>query len=124
MNLIDNANQWLRLWSMRWAVTTAFLAAIPAAYIMLPADWLPAIPQWIKSSLALATLFSAGATGVARMLSRRTSRPHDRAHCPARWRPRHGVRIGTAGRARVGQRADAPRSEEHTSEIQSLMRNP
>ena len=68
MQLIDNANQWTKLWSMRWAIATAFLAAIPAAYIVLPDDWLPAIPQWIKAVLALATLFSAGATGVARLL--------------------------------------------------------
>src|SRR3546814_14103213 len=67
MNLIDNANQWLRLWSMRWAIATAFLAAIPAAYVVLPSDWLQAIPVWIKTTLALATLVSAGATGVARL---------------------------------------------------------
>src|SRR3546814_11506363 len=90
MNLIDNANQWLRLWSMRWAITTAFLAAIPAAYIMLPADWLPAIPQWIKSRLALAKLFSAGATGVARMLKRSEERRVGNegvSACRYRWSP-------------------------------------
>jgi len=68
MKLIDNASQWHRLWSLRWAILTAFLAAIPAAYVVLPEDWMPAIPQWVKASLAIATLFSAGATGVSRML--------------------------------------------------------
>lgn len=68
MKLIDNVNEWTRLWSMRWAIVTAFLAAIPAAYVVLPADWLPSIPDWIKAGLALATLCSAGATGVARLL--------------------------------------------------------
>lgn len=68
MKLIDNAKQWHRLWSLRWAILTAFLAAIPAAYVLLPDDWMPAIPQWVKAGLAIATLVSAGATGVARML--------------------------------------------------------
>lgn len=68
MKLIDNAKQWHRLWSLRWAILTAFLAAIPVSYGLLPSDWLPAIPQWIKTGLALATLASAGATGVARLL--------------------------------------------------------
>jgi hypothetical protein len=68
MKLIDNAKQWHRLWSLRWAILTAFLAAIPTAYVLLPTDWLPSIPEWVKAGLALATLASAGATGVARLL--------------------------------------------------------
>lgn len=77
MKLIDNAHQWSRLWSLRWAILTAFLAAIPAAYVVLPNDWLPSIPQWIKASLALATLASAGATGVARLLKQESLHPDD-----------------------------------------------
>lgn len=68
MKLVDNASNWRRWWSMRWAIATAFLAAIPVAYMTLPPDWLPSIPDWFKAALALATLFSAGATGVSRVL--------------------------------------------------------
>ncbi len=68
MKPIDNIGQWKRLWSMRWAIVTPFLASIPAAYIVLPDDWMPAIPNWIKAALALATVGSAGATGVSRLL--------------------------------------------------------
>jgi L-asparagine transporter-like permease len=71
MKLVDNVSEWRRWWSMRWIIATAFLAAIPAAYGLLPNDWLPSIPQWIKSSLALATLFSAGAAGVARVMKQK-----------------------------------------------------
>lgn len=77
MKLIDNARQWHRLWSMRWAILTAFLAAIPVAYATLPDDWLPAIPQWVKAALAIAVLVSAGATGAARLLQQSKLHPDD-----------------------------------------------
>jgi hypothetical protein len=36
--------------------------------MVLPSDWLPAIPDHVKAGLSAAVLFSAGATGVARLL--------------------------------------------------------
>ena len=57
-----------RVWSLRWAIATAFLAAIPAAYVLLPDDWLPAIPAWLKAVLALATLCAAGTTAAVRVV--------------------------------------------------------
>ena len=61
-----NTIQWL--WRHRWSVLTVFLAAIPATYAVMPDDWLPAIPQWVKTGLAVATMFSAGAQAVTKIV--------------------------------------------------------
>jgi len=68
MNLVPDVANWKKWWSMRFIIATAFLAAIPAAYTLMPDDWLPAIPTGIKTGLALATLFSAGCAGVSRVV--------------------------------------------------------
>lgn len=57
-----------RIWSLRWAIATAVLAAIPVAYVTLPDDWLPAIPQWVKAALAFATLVTASTTAAVRVI--------------------------------------------------------
>ncbi|MBT2142698.1 MULTISPECIES: hypothetical protein [unclassified Rhodanobacter] len=68
MKLIPNASKAHRLWSMRFIIAAAFFSSIIAAYALLPPDWLPAIPQWIKGALALTDLGCAGAAGVARVI--------------------------------------------------------
>lgn len=68
MNLIDEAAQWKKLWSMRFIIATAFFSAVIAAYVLMPDDWLPAIPQWVKGVLALTDLACAGAAGVSRVI--------------------------------------------------------
>lgn len=68
MILIREAKKWHRLWSMRFLLATTFFSSISAAYLILPADWLPAIPQWIKGTMAMLTLLCAGATGVSRVI--------------------------------------------------------
>lgn len=57
-----------RIWSLRWAIVTAVLAAIPMAYALLPYDWTYTIPDWFKAVLAYATLISAVGTAVARVI--------------------------------------------------------
>lgn len=57
-----------RVWSLRWAILTAMLAAVPVAYMTLPDDWLPAIPQWVKGAFAFATLITAATTAAARVI--------------------------------------------------------
>lgn len=74
MGLIPDWKQAHRLWSLRWIIATTFLSSIPAAYVLLPDDWLPSIPGWIKACLALATMFSAGAAGVSRVLQQKPPR--------------------------------------------------
>lgn len=68
LQLVDDVQDWKRWWSMRWMIATAFFAAIVAAYVGLPSDWLPQISPEIKQLLALGTLFSAGAAAVSRVI--------------------------------------------------------
>lgn len=67
MELID-ASEIKRVWSLRWAIATAVLAAIPVAYVTLPDDWLPAIPDWVKAVLAFLTLVTASTTAAVRVI--------------------------------------------------------
>lgn len=62
------ASELKRIWSLRWAIVTAMLAAIPVAYLTLPDDWLPAIPAWLKALLAFATLATAAGTAAVRVV--------------------------------------------------------
>lgn len=71
LQLVDDISNWKKWWSMRWIILTAFLAAIPVAYVTLPEDWLPSIPGAVKAALAYAVLFSAGAAGVSRAVKQR-----------------------------------------------------
>lgn len=71
MALVDDIHNWKKWWSMRWIIVTAFLAAIPVAYVTLPADWMPAIPDTVKAAIAYALLFSAGAAGVSRAVKQK-----------------------------------------------------
>lgn len=68
MSIRSTLAQLAWLWRHRWAVLTVFLAAIPATYALMPDDWLPAIPQAVKTGLALATMFAAGATAVTKIV--------------------------------------------------------
>lgn len=72
MALVDDVSEWKKWWSMRFIILTTFLSAIPVAYLTLPADWLPAIPQTLKSVLAYAALLSAGAAAVARVVKQKS----------------------------------------------------
>lgn len=75
MKLVYNASEWKRWWSMRFIIATAFFSSVTAAYILLPPDWLPEIDGWMKKGLALATLASAGAAGVARVVKQKDVSP-------------------------------------------------
>lgn len=68
MRLVDDWKQWHRWWSMRWIIASVFLGAVAASYALLPDDWLPAVPQWIKGALALATVLTAGCAAVGRVM--------------------------------------------------------
>lgn len=71
MALVDDVSEWKKWWSMRFIILTTFLSAIPVAYLTLPADWLPSIPETVKAVLAYAALGSAGAAAVARVVKQK-----------------------------------------------------
>lgn len=68
MQLISEASQWHRLWSIRFAIMSAIFGAIPTAYMALPPDWLPVIPGWVKLLLAAGSVSTAAASSVARVV--------------------------------------------------------
>lgn len=71
LSLVDDVHQWKKWWSMRFIILTTFLNAVTVAYATLPDDWMPAIPTWVKGMLAAGALLTAGAAGVARVVSQR-----------------------------------------------------
>lgn len=75
MELISNANQWHRLWSMRFSILAAFFGAIVTAYATLPGDWLPAIPNWAKFALAGGTLLTPALAAVSRIVKQPSLAP-------------------------------------------------
>lgn len=66
--LVHDAKNWHRWWSMRWIIVSAFCSAAVAAYAILPSDFLPTIPVWVKQALGLGAVFSAGAAAVGRVI--------------------------------------------------------
>ena len=75
MKLISNANQWHRLWSIRFAILSAAFGALTTAYVGLPADWLPSIPAWLKLSMAMGALLSSTAAAAARVVQQDSLQP-------------------------------------------------
>jgi hypothetical protein len=77
VKLIDNANQWHRLWSIRFAILSALFGSITTAYLALPPDWLPYIPGWAKLLLAAGSMLTAGAASAARVVRQDALKPDD-----------------------------------------------
>lgn len=73
LELVDDVHQWKKWWSLRWIIVSAFCSAAAAAYVLLPSDWLPAIPLVVKQALGLGAVFSAGAAAVSRVLKQKAT---------------------------------------------------
>lgn len=71
VKLVADAADWHRWWSMRWIIVSAFCSAAVAAYALLPADFLPTIPVWVKQGLGLGAVLSAGAAAVMRVVQQK-----------------------------------------------------
>lgn len=67
MKFIDK-NEARRVWSLRWAIFTAAVSAIPLAYATFPSDWLPAIPDAVKVGAAGLVTLGAIGTAVSRVI--------------------------------------------------------
>lgn len=70
-HLVDDVHQWKRWWSLRWVIVSAFCSSVAVAYALLPADWLPSVPGWVKGALAGGAMLSAGASGVSRVVKQK-----------------------------------------------------
>jgi len=68
MQLVYDAKNWKKWWSMRFIIISAFFQAIPLAYATLPDDWMPSIPGWVKLGFAAGALGCAGLAGVSRVI--------------------------------------------------------
>lgn len=68
MELVDNAHQWKRWWSMRWIILTAVIDSVALAWAALPADWTAPFPDWIRVVLASMALSTTTAAAVSRVL--------------------------------------------------------
>jgi hypothetical protein len=68
MNLVPDVKDWPKWWSIRFAALAAAFSAVVVAYATLPPDWLPAIPLWLKTSLAVGALVSSGGAAFARVI--------------------------------------------------------
>lgn len=68
MRLVPDAKDWSKWWSVRLSAASAAFSAVVVAYATLPPDWLPAIPQMVKTAMALGALVTAGAAGFARVI--------------------------------------------------------
>lgn len=66
MEKVSDIHNFWRWWSVQLALVSSVLAAITAAYVTLPADWLPHLPEWLRAGMAWATLITAGASAWAR----------------------------------------------------------
>lgn len=69
--IVHDAANWHKWWSMRWIIITGFYSGAIAAYALLPADWLPAIPDPVKRWLALGSVFTAGFAAIARIINQK-----------------------------------------------------
>jgi hypothetical protein len=68
LELVENASEWKRWWSMRWIIASAFFSAVVVAYATLPSDWLPVIPLAVKQWCSVGALISAGGAAVSRVI--------------------------------------------------------
>lgn len=69
MNKVDDIQNFWKWWSVQLAVLSTVFSAITLAYMGLPPDWLPGIPQWAKTALAVGSLVTAGGAAWVRGIS-------------------------------------------------------
>lgn len=66
MQLVPDFRNFWRWWSVRLAILSGMFSAVALAYAALPADWLPGIPQWVKTGLAAGALLTAAGAALTR----------------------------------------------------------
>jgi len=66
--LIPNANDWWKLWSIRFIALAGALALSLSAVQALPLSTQALFPDWFKQALAVGTAIATIAAGIARVL--------------------------------------------------------
>ncbi len=82
LSLVEDFKNWKKWWSMRFIIISTFFQAITVAYVTLPADWMPSIPEGAKLFFASGALLTAGAAGVARVVSQPRLREEKKTENP------------------------------------------
>jgi hypothetical protein len=68
LELVDNASEWKRWWSMRWIIAATVIESLRLGWPSIPPEWVSGLPTWIPQLLGLATLASLVGAGVSRVL--------------------------------------------------------
>ena len=68
LQLVENASEWKRWWSMRWTIAAVAFSAAVVAYTELPPDWKELVPASVKVWCSLGAMFSSVAAGVSRVI--------------------------------------------------------
>jgi hypothetical protein len=66
--LVDNAAEWKRWWSMRWIIAAAVIESLRLGWPSIPAEWVAGLPPAIPQLLGIATLVSLVGAGVSRVM--------------------------------------------------------
>jgi len=68
LELVDNASEWKRWWSMRWLIFAAVVESLRLGWASIPPAWIAGLPEWVPQYLGLATLVSLVGAGVSRVI--------------------------------------------------------
>lgn len=66
--LVDNARDWHRWWSMRWIIIAGALEGVRIGWPSLPPEWVAALPAWVPHYLGLATITALALAGAGRVV--------------------------------------------------------
>lgn len=80
-NLVPEAALWHKLWSMRLAIASAAFSAAAGAWVILPPDWRPHIPEWGKVALAFVGVSLPAAAAASRVIRQSSLPPKDPPPC-------------------------------------------
>ena len=68
LQLVENASEWKRWWSMRWIIASAVFSSAVLAYSELPPDWKELVPASVKVYCSLGAIFSSMAAAFSRVI--------------------------------------------------------
>lgn len=70
MKLKADANQWHKWWAMRWTLATTAVTLAAGAWVVLPADLRPDVPEWGRWIVAAIGVALPTLAGLAQVVER------------------------------------------------------